>query len=105
MHFIKHHKFMKKKEEITDGLTVLRREGDLDQLARWGSGALIDGGAVDRRGTVDPRGMKGSTQEVSVCQGEGVDGGGGSGEAVQGGWHRRGRTTMLMVRKRGKDGY
>jgi len=33
MHFIQHHKFMKKKEEIVDGLTMPRREGDLDQLA------------------------------------------------------------------------
>jgi hypothetical protein len=30
MCFIKHHKFMKKKEEITDGLTMPRQEGDLD---------------------------------------------------------------------------
>jgi len=34
MHFIKHHKFMKKKkEEVADGLTVPRREGNLDWLA------------------------------------------------------------------------
>jgi len=47
-----------KKEEIADGLTVSRREGDLDRLGRWRSGALTDSGAVDRRGIVDPYGWK-----------------------------------------------
>ena len=65
MHFIKHHTIMKKKEEITDGLTVPRREGDLDRLAHWRSGVLTDGGAIDRCAA------EGSGQEVLVCRGRG----------------------------------
>ena len=81
---------MKKKEEITDGLTVPRREGDLDWIARWRSGALIDGGAVDHRGIVDPCSAEGSGQEVSVCRRRGKGrgrrhrvGGAGGGERRQ----------------------
>ena len=81
MRFIKHHKFMKKKEEIAYGLTVLRREGDLDRLAHWRSGTLIDGGIVDHHGVVDPHGMEGSRQGVLVC------GGGWRGEGKD--WRRR----------------
>ena len=82
MCFIKHHKFMKKKDDIVDSLTMLRREGDLDQLARWRSGALIDGNMVDCRGIVDLHDAEGSGQEVLVCGGEG---GGG----FFGGWRGR----------------
>ena len=57
-----------------------RREGDLDRLARWMSGALTDGGAVDHHDVVDPRGAEGSRQEVLVCGGRG--GWRGEGEAV-----------------------
>ena len=62
---------MKKKEEITNGLTVLRWEGDLDRFACWRSGALIDVGAVNSRGVVDPCSAEGSGQDVSVCRGGG----------------------------------
>ena len=52
-----------------------RQEGNLDQLACWRSGALKDGGAVDRRGT------EGSRQEVSMCGGRGwVEGERGGGD-------------------------
>ena len=37
---------------------------------------LIDGGAVDHHGAVDPHSAEGSRQEVSLCKGEG---GGGEG--------------------------
>ena len=60
-----------------------RQEGNLDQLAHWRSGALTNNDAVDCRGVVDPYGMEGSRQEVSVCVGEGWEiFGGGRGEAA-----------------------
>ena len=74
-----------KKEETANGLTVLRREGDLNRLARWRSGALTNGSTVDHCGPVDPFIMEGSRQEVSVCGGRGwVEGEGGRRRRVGG---------------------
>ena len=77
-----------------------RREGDLDQLACWRSGALTDGGVVDRHGVVDPCGMEGSRQEVSVCRGEGEGEGHRVGDA--GGGERR-RKWRAKEEKMGTD--
>ena len=95
---------MNEKEEIIDGLTVLRREGDLDRHAHWRSGTLTDGGIVDHHSVVDPHGSEGSRQGVSVCGGW-VERGGERGEATQGGWRWRGRMMTEMAGKRGNNGY
>ena len=57
---------------------------------------LTDGGVVDRSGAVDPHGMEGSGQEVSLC--------GGRGEAAQDGWHRRGERRRKRHTKEEKKG-